>query len=352
MKIGFKLALIFTILTALVLAIVGIYIYYYSVEYIQKDFINHLKSRVVNVAHFHLKEDEVTHDTYQKIRFKYLHTTLLDEYEYIRKLDESHHIQVNDSLRQKLDNDFFEILKTKGHAEYHKNHHYSAGIIYPDNQGDYLVIISAFDEFGRNEIRNLKNLLIFGFFPCVTLVFILGIIFSHQALKPINRIIQKVNTITASNLYQRVPVGKSKDEIYELSVTFNNMLNRLSSSFDAQNNFISHASHELKNPLTAILGEIEITLNKKRSYEEYIKAMNIIAMEASRLEKLTLNLLQLAQTGFDTQKIEEEPVRIDELLFEIKHDIDEVNPSNQVQLFFENIDNDSDQSVCISGNYN
>lgn len=52
------------------------------------------------------------------------------------------------------------------------------------------------------------------------------------------------------------------------------MLDRLETSFEIQSNFISNASHELKNPLTAILGEIEISQNKERTADEYKTSLN------------------------------------------------------------------------------
>ena len=56
----------------------------------------------------------------------------------------------------------------------------------------------------------------------------------------------------------------------------NQMLERLENSFEMQKHFISNASHELKNPLTAILGETEIALRKSRTEEDYIKTLTLL----------------------------------------------------------------------------
>ena len=87
-------------------------------------------------------------------------------------------------------------------------------------------------------------------------------------------------------------------------------------AFDLQKTFISNASHELKNPLTAIIGETEIILTKERSVDEYIQSLGKITSEAERLEVLTKNLLSLAQADFDFARLEPTPVRLDELLWE------------------------------------
>jgi signal transduction histidine kinase len=97
----------------------------------------------------------------------------------------------------------------------------------------------------------------------------------------------------------------------------NQMLDRLEHSFDMQENFISNASHELKNPLTAIMGEAEISLSKTRSIDQYIISLQKINDEAERLDIITRNLLNLAQADFEITEQNREEIRIDELLYEI-----------------------------------
>ncbi|HYH56268.1 MAG TPA: ATP-binding protein, partial [Anseongella sp.] len=168
----------------------------------------------------------------------------------------------------------------------------------------------------------------------VAVVYLLGLIYAGSILKPIAQIIQKVNRITASNLHLRLEVHEPPDELADLALTFNRMLDRLETSFDIQHNFISNASHELNNPLTAIIGEAEVALSKSRDSAEYQQSLQTIAKEASRLERITLNLLKLAQTSYNDQGLIVERFRLDELLLEIKKDINENNPENNVRLDF------------------
>lgn len=113
--------------------------------------------------------------------------------------------------------------------------------------------------------------------------------------------------------------------------TFNNMLDRIETSFETQNNFISNASHELRTPLTAIIGEADVTLSKLRRPEEYIETIKIILDEAEKLDKKTQALLFLAQTGFNGKSQKFEKVRMDQLIWDVKETIEKINPKGKIQ---------------------
>jgi signal transduction histidine kinase len=213
----------------------------------------------------------------------------------------------------------------------------------------YLVIVSAYDQFGVSKMKDLRSKLIALFFVYMIIVFVLGRIYAIQILKPIKRIIQKVNQIRSNNLFVRLDEEKEHDEIGEMAQTFNRLLDRVETTIEIQNNFISNASHELKNPLTAILGELEITLSKSRTAEEYEKSMRNISREASRLHSLTLHLLRLAQTSFDESTILEQDFRIDEVLFDIKQDLELANPNNKIHIELEHLPENPDD-LMVKGN--
>lgn len=172
------------------------------------------------------------------------------------------------------------------------------GLQYDDNQGQFYVLVSAHDKSGLSKLDNLRNTLIICLLFSSVLVLVLGWFFSAQVLWPITAIVREVNNIKASSLHLRLHEPKSRDEIAELARTFNQMLNRLQVSFEMQKNFISNASHELRNPLTALSGEIEVALLKERSPQEYVASLKTLQLETERLEKLTADLLNLAPNRF------------------------------------------------------
>ena len=88
---------------------------------------------------------------------------------------------------------------------------------------------------------------------------------------------------------------RNKDELDELIRTLNDMLDRVDTAFQAEKSFISNASHELNNPLTAIQGECEISLLKERSAAEYIESLQRISTESKRIILLIKHLLFLSR---------------------------------------------------------
>jgi signal transduction histidine kinase len=165
---------------------------------------------------------------------------------------------------------------------------------------------------------------------------LLAVIISYFLMRfvfrPITQITEKVKQINLENLHLRLQEKGDKDELDELANTFNNMLNRMETSFNTQNNFISNASHELRTPLTAIIGEADVTLNKTRTVEEYIETLKVILEEAENLDNKTQALLFLAQTGFNGKTVKFDKVRMDQLLWDVKATTEKINPKSRIVI--------------------
>ena len=142
----------------------------------------------------------------------------------------------------------------------------------------------------------------------------------------------KVKDISSENLHLRLEGQYKSLELTELALTFNNVLDRLETSFETQNNFISNASHELRTPLTAIIGEADVTLSKLRKPEEYIETLQVILDEAEKLDQKTKALLFLAQTGYSNNLPVSGKVRIDQLLYDVKETIEKLNKKNKLHI--------------------
>src|SRR5699024_10024014 len=113
-----------------------------------------------------------------------------------------------------------------------------------------------------------------------------GYILSRSALAPVTAIVNEVEAISASRLNMRVPVVDPNDELGELSLTFNQMLDRLEKSFTAQRMFVSNISHELRTPLAALITELELALLKERSNKEYREAIDNALLDTKKIVRL------------------------------------------------------------------
>jgi len=343
MKIRTKLTLIFTCVTAFLILLLSLSIYYFSLVYTEQAFYDQLKERVNITAQVYLKKDEVDARIYQEIREKFLRS-LPEESEEVysvnkepRLVDELYTWRYPEAV-------YRQIMAHRYHQFTHENMQV-VGRLYSDNQGEFIIMVRAYDRFGNNKLHNLRNVLAAGFLFSTVFVYVLGRFLAYHALKPIKAVVRQVKDISASSLDLRLHEGNGRDEISELSHTFNNMLDRLENAFEMQKTFITNASHELRNPLTAILGEVEITLHKSRSEREYVHSLQKVSLEAERLESLTTSLLSLSKSGVNPRDLHVEPIRVDELAWEVKALMDQKNPSNCVALEFPDLPEDAELLV-------
>jgi len=100
----------------------------------------------------------------------------------------------------------------------------------------------------------------------------------------------------------------------QLAMAFNGLLDSVEQAFHTQKLFIDNASHEIRNPLTAIIGESEVALERPRERKEYVHSLKSISREADRLNILVNDLLQLAGINQKEVSFSREAMPVHELL--------------------------------------
>lgn len=115
-----------------------------------------------------------------------------------------------------------------------------------------------------------------------------------RSLRPVSRIIKQTNEITSTELEQRVPVPTADDEIRTLAVTVNSMLGRLQRGRESQLRFIGDASHELRSPLTTLVGLLDLA-DDTSSPIDVETVRTILLPEARRMQAMAEDLLLLAR---------------------------------------------------------
>lgn len=331
MKIRHKIVFTFAGLVSVVLLFSFLFVYYLTSHSREKDFYDQVLEKTNLTAWKYFEKDEMSTIVYEKVMARYA-KSLPDAEEIV--LNTNNEKVVYDSLKKILPDYLIHDLWAGKTIRFQLQDKQGVGIYYPDNQGVFIVIVTATDRFGIAQQQKLLKELLLIFFFSVVFVFLIGQIYARNVLHPISSILSNVKRIRATNLSLRLKEINGTDELAELTRTFNQMLERLENSFTLQKNFIRNASHELKNPLTAILGETEITLNKQRTPEEYIVSLHKVMEEAERLDQLTSNLLSLAQTDFDLSNMKKDEIRLDELIWEIKELFDKTKYKGRIEVHF------------------
>jgi signal transduction histidine kinase len=114
-------------------------------------------------------------------------------------------------------------------------------------------------------------------------------------MRPVARIQQEASAITASGLDRRLELPPSRDELYRLTETLNDMLARLDDALTSERRFLQQASHELRTPLAALKAELDLARSAPRSRAELAAAIASAAEETDRLARLADDLLALAR---------------------------------------------------------
>lgn len=125
-------------------------------------------------------------------------------------------------------------------------------------------------------------------------VIIASYLLAGRMLRPLHTINRLIKEIRESSLYRRIPLSTSKDELYTLSTSLNEMFERLQESFEKQKQLISDASHELKSPLAILRLGLE-DLMQEQIPEETRTELETQLIITQRIQKLVTDLLDISR---------------------------------------------------------
>jgi signal transduction histidine kinase len=334
MEIRKKLTLQFCSIVALILILFTIAIYFSFARYRQDEFFDRLQRKAEAVAQMLIDIEEVDIELLRKIEDNNP-TSLPNEkiiiFDYnndiLYKTYENNLIAYNPQL--------LDQVRLNGSVRFRQGPYEALGIFYTGRYDRFVALAAATDIYGMQKLRSLKIILLVTFCLSLIIIYFAGKLFSGRALKPIKRVMDQVDKITISNLNARVDEGNGKDEMSRLGKTFNKMLGRLESAFNIQKDFIANASHELRTPMTAITGQLEVVLMSPRHKEEYKKTLNSVLEDMKNLGLISNKLLLLAQASDDNSKLFFAELRVDDAIWQARSEILKRNPNYHIQITFE-----------------
>lgn len=192
-----------------------------------------------------------------------------------------------------------------------------------DEQGHYIAVVMKPIIWENGEVATLQvaNFLIaldemmhtlFYVLVAASLIILIptviaGNLLSKFVLQPIQKLIETMKINIHDKNWQLIEVeNESKDELYEMVTTFNELMRQLKESFKKQEQFVSDASHELKTPLSIIKSYAELLKRRGKANPELItESIDVIEQEAERMQLLVNQLLDLAK---NKQAFPHEPI--------------------------------------------
>ncbi|TDO27967.1 sensor histidine kinase [Sediminibacterium goheungense] len=350
MKIKYRIAILFTALVTLILLFVCISIYYFSNLNRELDFRRRIRNRALSTISLLVKVEGMDKALLKRID----ENTLISLKEksvvvYDNNNREIYHFRDEGVGYERPGIDILNKARESGEYIYSTGHRDAIAISYKSGTQQYVAVAASYDEMGLEKLAQLKFILLLSFVSGSLITFLSGLIFSSRLVRPIKKITNEVNEISSQNLSRRIMLGETKDELYELSYTFNQLLTRLQESFEIQRRFIANASHELSTPLTSISSQLEITLQNQRNAEEYQQIIQSVYDDVKNLNRLTRSLLELAKASGTSDGMELTLVRMDEMLMKLPVDLHKTSDRYKVELDFETFP-DNEDSLLAFGN--
>ncbi|WP_238883938.1 HAMP domain-containing sensor histidine kinase [Clostridium sp. YIM B02551] len=156
---------------------------------------------------------------------------------------------------------------------------------------------------------------------------------TKKILKPIDEMNNTVKNITINELNTRLNISGTQNELKDLSITVNDMLDRIQKSYEVQNQFVSDASHELRTPIAVIQGYVKLLDRWGKEDQKVLQeSIDAIKSEAENMKKLVENLLFLARGDKNTQDINFEIFTLENLMEEILKDTQLIDSNHNIIL--------------------
>ncbi len=191
------------------------------------------------------------------------------------------------------------------------------------------LLVAVAREGSEVVLETLRHILFITYPVILIILFLVARFIAGRSIKPINDIIDTSNKITRNNLTSRIPLPHNKDELYILSDTINQLLDRIEKTIEREKSFTSYASHEFRTPLAVLKGTLEVLIRKPRQQEEYEEKVKYCIKETDRLNHLVDELLILTRFENQKQSLKLEDVSLTSLIYDtlqyLSHPIEQKN---------------------------
>ena len=187
----------------------------------------------------------------------------------------------------------------------------------PQESKSYVIVVSQPLDLLSEELEILGNILLAAIPIALALASLGGWFLAKKSLAPVVIMSESARRIGAENLDLRLPIANPRDELGRLAATFNELLERLQSSFTQQRQFMADASHELRTPLSVMRTAAEVTLEQpQRDESEYREALTMIDRQTDRLTRIVEDMFTLARADAGKRELSKHDFYLDELLAE------------------------------------
>ena len=347
MLIRNKLILRFTLLVLAIQLCFSAFIYFFHAATREQRFTQRLAGKGIMTARLLLPQQQQKERAIGSFHRRDLMTIINEQ---ISIYDPQGHLIYTsaDNLSQRQNSHYLTRVQPGRPALFTDGDLEAIGITHEYEGRTYRIFAAGLDQFGLMQLGKLRLILLVGNVGSLVLIILAGWYFADQSLKPMARVVNQVERITAGRLSLRVDEGNGTDEIAQLAVTFNQMLTRVEQAFEMQKNFLSHASHELRTPLATVLGTLETSYAYDTDLPEARQSTASAIEDLKHLIGLTNALLALAKA--EDTSFRRDTVRLDECLTQALNYCQTKYPDRRIQLEFGELPATDNDPFGVRGN--
>lgn len=198
---------------------------------------------------------------------------------------------------------------------------------------------------GRGQVSEIVHVSLILLPFLVVFAVVGGYLIAGKMLQPVRKLSQAATQIEkGGDLKKRIELGEGNDELHQLADSFNGMFGRLEEAFEAERQFASDASHELRTPMSVINAQCEFILEKERNAAEYERALRVIQRQSKKMTRLISDMLDFTRLEMRTDSYVKEPINMTELVRSVCEDMALLR-ENGITLAY-----DVQENVMLTGN--
>ncbi len=326
MKVQTRLSLFCSVVFGVIFAVISLLIFGLYYKNAEQQMRSNLKKTAFITGIYYLEEDELNISEYENVK-KQFEALVSDSYYQIYN---EKNVVAYGAPTPEIPAFILDKIRKEEYVYFSSGNFFCYGVFYIDNQGDFVVVSKVKEEEFNSQLHLLLWILSASFFIGMISIILFSRWVSRVAYRPFSKVIDQVNRITTNNLDVQIKSPETKDELQELTDTFNNLLATISETVIIQKNFVNYVSHEFKTPLASMLGNLEVFSMKDRSPQEYEQLSKKLIGQISELEEILNTLMIISDLKKETESFDQ--TRIDELVWEIIRKLSEHYPESKIQV--------------------
>lgn len=349
MKIRVRLTFLYTSLLISILLLLAVVVYWSAWNNRESAYAAVLKKEGITKANLILQAglpDSVLHTIYKNNR------QTLDEIE-VAIYDSKYQLVYHDAVEIDVVKETPEMLQSiqvNRELQTESGNWQVLGFTWIYDNKIYIITSAGFDSYGWTKLKHLRLTFLWLFIPALFLVVLASYYFVKKALDPIKSMVLQANEMSAKDLSKRLPTGRHKDELFELSTTINHLLEKINQSFKEQKNFVNHVAHELRTPLAVMKIQVDLLL-KENASDNISKQVLLLSNDLKRMQHVLDQLLNLAKAGYDPASIQMNYLRIDELIMEARRELIAANANYHINIGFQDVEDDLEWPLFLGNAY-